>query len=318
MPAYHLRTFYLARQSTWGTPTTPNVRLEGVTDGNLTINIQDKVIETIGWNVGNITMSDIRDSEITISLVATYEQILYILHAMFGAVTPIGSSSPYKWVYKAPVNTSALPQLYTIRYGIENNIYESHSCLLKEMVIKGEVRGSLEVELTFISPVAPTPSTIPTVTVYDVTPIYVQHAEFYLSNVNTFPTLTTPIEATLISFEININPNRHIKHFIGNSTGYGDGNWQIEGSLMLEFNSTSKAIIDDVLTNTTTRYLGIQFTKNPYHLIIAMPFIINDSVELFSDRDGNATVELSVEAVYAPLNETALFVEVKNNADTLP
>lgn len=317
MPAYHLRTFYLARQSTWGTPNTPNVRLEGVTDGSVTVNINDEVIDTIGWNVDNITMQQLRDSEISVSLVATYEQILYILHGLLGPVTPVQEGGLYRRIYKVPKANTVIPQLYTIRYGIEDDIYELHSCIIKEVTIRGEVRNYLELEVTFISPNAPVPSTLPTIAQQNVTVINVQDSEFYLSELDTFPTTTNSVEATLISFEIVINPNRHIKHFIGNSTSYGDGKWQIEGSLNVEFNTTSKAIIDSVLSTVNEKYLGIRFSKSGNKFLIAMPFIINDSIELFSDRDGNATVELSIKAVYASLNDTALFLEVVNNIDTL-
>lgn len=320
MPAYHLRTFYLARQATWDNIVTPNVRLEGVTDGSVTVNINDKVINTIGWNVGSITMQQLRDSEITVSLVATYEQILYILHGLFGSVTPTGSSAPYTWTYEVPRASTANPQFYTVRYGIGNDIYQLHNCLVSEVSLKGEVKTALELEITLLCPNAPSVSSVPTVSLTNVNAIHVREAEFYLSNVTTNPFSTSPVEATLKSFEINVNPNRHIKRFIGNDSFYGDGRWEITGSLVVEFNTTSKAIIDDVLNNLTVRHLGLRFISSAdtdKQVSIIMPFIINDSFELFSDADGNATVELSIEAVYSSLISSALEVVVQTDTNTL-
>lgn len=321
MPAYHLRTFYLGKQSAWDSSATATARLEGVTDGNVTVNIQDEVIETIGWNVGNITKQQLRESEISLSLVATYEQILYILHGLFGPVTPTGSQSPYTWTYKVPRANTVIPQFYTVRYGIEPYIYKLNNCFVSEVSLKGEVKNALELEVTMLCPYSPEVSVVGTIPVTNVNAIHVREAEFYLSNVTTNPFSTSPVEATLKSFEININPNRHIKRFIGNDSFFGDGRWEITGSLVVEFNTTSKAIIDDVLNNLTVRNLGLRFISSAdtnKQVSIIMPFIINDSFELFSDADGNATVELSVEAKYNQLFDTALQIEVLTDTNTLP
>lgn len=320
MSAYHLRTFYLARQAAWNDTTNLNFfRLEGVTDGGVTVNINDEVIETIGQNVGDIVVEKYRDSEITMTLVATYEQILYILHGLFGAVTPTQNAGLYYYTYKAPAANSANPQLYTIIYAIENDIYQLQNCLISEVSINATVNNYLEVEVTFISPNAPSPiATLPTIAPFStITAVHAFHAECYLSDINIVPTTTYPVEATFISFNLTINPNRHIKRFIGNTHWYGDGIWNIDGSLTLEFNATSKAIIDSTFTNHTKRNFELRFSPPNRLLSIIVPFIVTDSFELFSDRDGNATVELKYTAVYSQLFLTALRIEVASDTNTL-
>ena len=322
MPAYHLRTFYLARQQAWdNTSNLTFFRLEGVTDGSVTVNINDYVVETIGTNVGNLVVQHYRDSEISMSLVATYEQILYILHGLFGAVTPTGSSAPYSFIYRAPINNSAIPQFYTVVYGIENTVYQLSNCMITELSVSGNITtAQLELEVTFVSPNAPVPVTLPSsiINFQNLTTIRVLDAEFYLSNITTLPSTTSPVEATLISFELNVNPNRHIKRFIGNNDFYGDGRWQIDGSLLLEFNTTSKSLIDTVLTNNVQRNVELRFTQPSNRLMsLIVPFLVTDSVELFSDRDGNATVDVSFKAIHAQVINTSLQIEVYSDTNTL-
>lgn len=321
-----MRTFYLARQSDWNNANNLNFfRLEGVTDGSVTVNIEDEIVKAAGWNVGHITITKLRYSEINISLVATYEQIIYILHALFGAVTPSGTSSPYTWTYKAPSTNSSIPQLYVIEYGIDDNIYQLSNCFLTELSIKGSANNFVELDFTLLSPYAPNVNfSAPNVTYTYVNAIHVQNANFYLSSYDENPFNTSPIDAVLRSFEINVNTNRHIKRFIGNNIAqnsyYGDGRWDITGSLTLEFNDESKEIIDSALLDTPKNNLGLRFTylPNPVKKVsIIMPFIINDSYELFSDADGNATVELKIEAFYNPDFNTALQVEVQTDTNTL-
>lgn len=326
MPAYHLRTFYLARQPAWNVTSNLNFfRLEGVTDGSVTVTIEDEIVKTAGWNVGHITITKLRYSEITISLVATYEQIIYILHALFGPVTPSGTQSPYIWTYKAPSTNSSIPQLYVIRYGIDDDIYQLSNCFLTELSIKGSANNFVELDVTLLSPYSPDVNfTVPNVTYTYVNAIHVQHANFYLSTYYENPFDTSEIDAVLRSFEINIDTSRHIKRFIGNNIAensyYGDGKWDITGSLVVEFNSTSKSIIDSMLFDTPKQNLGLRFVclgEPVKKMFITMPFIFNESYELFSDADGNATVELKIESLYNPLFNTALQVEVQTNTDTL-
>ena len=323
MNAYHLRTFYLARQQAWDNTNNLNFfRLEGVKDGSVTVNINDEVVETIGTNVGNLVVEMARNSEISMSLVATYEQIIYILHGLFGAVTPTGSAAPYYYTYRTPVNNAAIPQFYTIVYGIGNTVYQLRNCMVTELTITGTANNALEIDVTFVSPYAPTPATLPSqITIQPVNAINFFTSEFYMSDINTIPSTTSPAEATLISFELTINPNRHIKHFIGNAVGYGDGKWQIDGSLTLEFNTTSKSLIDAVLTNHIKRNFEVHYW-NPAapltnYVSFVVPHIINDSFDLFSDRDGNATVEISFSAIHANVIDSSLRISVASETDTL-
>lgn len=334
MPAYHLRTFYLARQSNWNDTSNLNFfRLEGVTDGSVKVNIKDEVLKSIGWNVSNISLYRWRDNEITISLVATYEQILYILHALFGPVTPSGTAPSYTWTYKTPIHNTSNPQLYVIRYGIGNDVYEIINCFLTNLLIKGSANNAVELEVTMISPNDIFPEDVPNFSFTNVTAIHSYETDFYLSDFSVNPLSTLPSNGTLRSFEINIDTGRHIKRFIGNNPAnnsyYGDGKWQIDGTLVLEFDSTVKSnIIDDALTNLKTINFGLKSTSSTdfnKKLSLVVSCIINDSFELFTDADGNATVELSFESIYnnefnyntQPFN-TSLLVEVETPTNTLP
>jgi hypothetical protein len=241
---------------------------------------------------------------------------LYGLFGLFGPVAPSGGSR----TFNAPITAYAAPQIYTIEYGAPGAEYRVVGGLIREWTLRYEANAGVTESWAFIGRVVQANALTGSLPTRIVTPVLSRHASWFMDNVGTAHG-TTQIPGTVIEAELSINTNRHLKMFEGSQPlDWGQGRWEAQMSITAEFNATAKAWVDALLTDRVARNIRANFveTANTRELRVDFVGLIGEPVELFGDRDGNMTVELTFKAlVAAPLNNW-LQIRTINGVATLP
>jgi len=316
MPATHLRRVQLGQQTAFATPVAATSILRGVTDGSVTINHNDAVVEELGRSVSDLIVFSQRHAEGELELQCTYEDILYGLFGLFGPVAPSGGAR----TFNAPVVVYNAPQIYTIEYGAPGAEYRVIGGIIREWTLRYEANAGVTESWAFIGREVQANSLTDSLPTRIVTPVLSRHASWYVDPVGTAHG-RTPIPGTVIEAELSINTNRHLKMFEGpQPLDWGEGRWEAQLSITAEFNETAEDLVDALLTDRVARNIRVNFVETAGSRELRIDFVglIAESPELFGDRDGNMTVEVTFKAlVAAPLNNW-LQIRTINGVGTLP
>jgi len=316
MPATHLRRVQLGQQTAFATPVAATSILRGVRDGSVTINHNDAVVEELGRTVSDLVIVSQRHAEGELELQCTYEDILYGLFGLFGPVAPSGGAR----TFNAPVVNYAAPQIYTIEYGAPGAEYRVVGGIIREWTLRYEANAGVTENWTFIGRAVQANTLTGSLPTRIVTPVVSTQASWFMDPIGTAHG-TTPIPGTVIEAELSINTNRHLKMFEGSQPiTWGEGRWEAQLNITAEFNATAKAWVDALLTDRVARNIRVNFVETAGSRELRIDFVglIAESPELFGDRDGNMTVEVTFKAlVAAPLNNW-LQIRTINGVGTLP
>jgi len=323
MAVYGLRRLQIGKETTWGTAVAPTQELRGINDLSFEF---DPALEIKG-EVGHFTPSIVKERipEISASLEmdVSYQHVLYPLAMVFGEPTPTGSG-PYTWTFNAPYSAPSNPKSFTAYYGFAGaGIYRAAGLLANSLTISGNAGEDVTLSLECLARTLATQSSFETISLEDVQYVSVKHGSFYLDSF-TGTIKTTPVTGTLIEFELSMDLARHLKKFISSNTqpeAFGEAAWDISLRMIYEWNSSSKSLLDDLTAGLTRRLICVSFgtgTGAGERLFeIQMPGILAEPVTLFSERDGNATVEMTWKAIYQSTLATQLKIIVKNEKSSL-
>ena len=316
MPATHLRRIQLGQQTAFATPVAATSILRGVTDGSVTLNHNDAVVEELGRSVSDLVVVSQRHAEGEIELQTTYEDILYGLFGLFGPVAPSGGAR----TFNAPITAYAAPRIYTIEYGAPGAEYRVVGGILKEWMLRYEANAGVTERWSFIGRSVQANALTGSLPTRVVTPVLSRHASWFVDYTG-IAHGTTQVPGTVIEAEWSINTNRHLKMFEGSQPlDWGEGRWEAQLSMTVELNVHGKAWVDLVTTGNVAFNIRANFveTANTRELRIDFVGLIAEPVELFGDRDGNMTAELTFKALVAgPLNNW-LQIRTINGVATLP
>jgi len=316
MPATHLRRVQLGQQTAFSTPVAATSILRGVTGGSVTLNHNDAVVKELGRSVSDLVVVSQRHAEGEIELQTTYEDILYGLFGLFGPVAPSGGSR----TFNAPITAYAAPQIYTMEYGTTGAEYRVVGSIIREWTLRYEANAGVTESWSFIGRSVQATAMTGSLPTRIVTPVLSRHASWFVDPTGTAHG-TTAIPGTVIEAELSINTNRHLKMFEGaQPLDWGEGRWEAQLTITAEFNATAKAWVDALMTNRIARNIRAEFVEiaNTRELRIDFVGLLSEPVELFGDRDGNMTVELTFKALVAgPLNNW-LQIRTINGIATLP
>lgn len=311
-------------ESTWGATGAATIKIHGITDASLRVLDVVETVPSVGWyGPSPVALQVSQSGEASFDMVATYEELPRIFNGMFtasasstdGAVG--GTSGPYKYYYEAPVVSTQASYTYTIEYGTSGAAYRAPGSVIKHLNIKGEAGGlwNMTADTVFPQLVVATTGLTSSGQLADRTVNPIRMADTSLRIDNSTGTSSggyvavTTQDATLISFELDIESNRHMKTFAGSvyPTSWGDGKY--EGSLKLtaEYNTYGKAVVDAMLstagsTTSTVKKLiriantqttGVATSTATRAVNLDFAGVLVDGTELFGDRDGNMTIDLT-------------------------
>jgi hypothetical protein len=303
-------------EASWGSTTASTIKLHGLTDASLKINSTVEVVPSVGWfGPGPIAQEQSNSGEGNMEMVATYEESPRIMNAFFTAIaaSTITSGSPYNYPYTAPTASTQVVKTYTIEYGTTGAAYRAPGSVGKHFTIRGEAGGFWTMGVdTIAKQIVAATSGLSTASTglsdRNVNPVRMADTTLYVDAFSTGTIGSTSIAASLISFELDVETNRHLKQFAGsiNPSSWGDGKY--EGSLRItaEFNSSVKAWVDELLGSTgaaVSRQIRIGATQDSSASVktfnLDFAGIKSEGETLFSDRDGNMTVDLTFMGRYS-------------------
>jgi len=297
MVATTARVVALGEESSWGTAVAATARLMGLMQADFKIDDTTEVLPDLGrFSPSPNAIQLMLSASGTVSTYGTYEDTPYILDGIFGEATPSGSN-PYVYAYTAPIATAATPKPYSIEYGASGASYVMAGGLMKTLRISGAAGRYWEVSTDIIGKSIATVS-LASLSDRTIEPIRMSDTVLHIDAVG--GTIGTTSVSTLISFELNVDTKRHLKTYAGNlaPTGKGEDKWTGSLKLVLEFDSTSKAYVDALLSAKVQKQIQIKATSGSKIATLQFAGTLIGGVPLFSDREGNVTVELNFDGQY--------------------
>jgi len=320
MPASALKVIQFGQESTWGTVVAATAKLMGLKDA--TLSVKDKIVHVEEKGTMAPSQHVVRttnEGAASIEAVATYEDILFFLNGIFGAATPSGTG-PYTWSYAAPTTTAVTPDFFSVEFGTTNAEYVMNGGMFKTLKISLAADDLWQVNADLIGKAIDT-VTLASLSDRTVETINASNSSLYIDDW-TGTIGTTTVGATLIDAELDVDTNRHMKHFVHSigPTGYGDDQWSGILKTTLEFNATAKAYFDDHLStgDPTQKQIRLYKASGTKSITVDFAGTLVDNIDIFDDRDGNMTVALTWEGTYNPTLGNWLKVEVINNVSSLP
>lgn len=319
---------------TWGSSGAATKKLHGLTDCNLTIVEKVESVRSVGWYGPGPVAAEVQQSgEANFDALALYEDLACLLGGIFTHTSGStgnstgGAGAPYYWSWTAPVNSTQVSTTFTLEYGTSGQAYTAIGAILNGINIKGEAGGYWTLSCPVLTQQIKPMSALSTAGNIDrtVNPIRMANTSLYMDAFSTGTMGATAISVSLISFELDFKANRHLKQFAGSlyPGGWGDG--PIEGTLktLLEFNTTQKALVDELLGSTGAaleRQIRIKASQGSSATLksAALDFcgIMASPVKLWDDRDGNMTVELNWAGKYSTAISNFLRCIVENGTSS--
>jgi len=315
MPATAVKTIQLntTGESNWGATGAATRKVRGVTDATLKIASALEVIPSLGWYGPSPEAEESAQSgEGSIDMIASYEELTRIFNGVFTAIaaSTTTSGAPYGYPYTAPVLSTQASYTYTLEYGTTGACYRAPGSIINSLTIRGAAGGLWELTADILAKqIVASSSGLSSGTILErINPIRMADTKLYVDAFSTGTMGGTTMAATLIDFELTINPNRHLKTFAGsvNPSSWGDGKWESTLRLTAEYNASAKALVNELLGSTgavVKRQIRIGALEGTSCSVksVNLDFwgVKTEGETLFGDRDGNMTVELNWVGLYS-------------------
>lgn len=320
MPASAARLVQLGQETAWGTAVAATVKLAGVTEASIKPELDNVRIPDLGTMAP--AMRDVQAAEAAsgqLTMLASYEHILYVLHGLFGAVSATGTSAPYTWAYSAPLTAAPSAQPFSVEYGAGTTAYVMAGALVNKVKIGIETGKLWEISVDLLG------KSVRTVTLASLnnsTVEAIRAADTALTIDTWAGTIgSTAVNGTLISAEVEIDPKRHLKSFVTGQLqpyGYGDDRWDGSIKMVMEYNANAKAYVDALLAPALVqKQIQLKATSGTNSATIQFAGTLTKGIELFKDRAGNMTVELDWTGTYNSTLGNWLKVSINNGVSTL-
>lgn len=312
MPTYtsspELYIVELAKQSAFATAVTPaTVKLMDVSKCSVKPDVKAEARPYLrgSFSPGYTAIVKQIGGGATLEMDLSYEDFPYILDGLFSEATPSGSAAPYTRDYAAPVAAVAAPRISTLFYGASDGVYKLTGAIPTKAVIKGNEEGVATASVDFLG-YDVTTATLANLSDRTVNLVMGSDTILYLDAWG--GTMgATALSATAFDYELTIDTKRSVmRHMTFKPDGYKQVAWDVSLKLVLEFNSTSKAVLDAVLGSTSVapvqKQVRIKSTIGSSGTLKLMQFdvcgTVEDSPQVFTDKDGVLTVELMLKGTY--------------------
>jgi len=292
-------------QSVWATGVTPTVALRGVTgckikpDQQIDI-LSDMLLNFTGGDTPVVTRNGGGGS---VDGWASYEDLAYWLDNFFGQATP-GTSPGYSRAYAAPISTLPTLRLLSLVHGEANvGAYRLIGGIGNTFTLKQEVGKELTFSQELIGSTIDATTLAGALTVRTVTPIVSGDvATLFLDTWAGTMGATALTKCFLRSMTLTVNANRQNRYCIGalTSPDYITKPWEGTLDVMLEWNSTSKALIDTMVGGAKSQHqLEINYSGGTNKTLkIQFAGTVSESPDIFQDDDGVVAVGLKLKGTY--------------------
>ena len=329
MPATVLRLVGLAAEpvKTWGGTSVvrASVRLAGVTDASLTVEDEVDQEAPMGWLAPATVSAQVAQSGSgSVEQTLSYQDVCYWLDGMFGPAT--GSKvvgTTYIRNYAAPLTSVSAPKTYFMQFGTTAALYKMRGAIVGDASFEVEAGAKWKASISLLGKAVSTLTAMSTASERTVDVIRAADTKIYVDTWTHNTIGSTELTATLISANLTASPQRHLKTFTGSlyPQAHGENRW--EGTLVtvLEFNASAKAYVDGLLSGLVQRQIRLIASQGSgttaRELRIDFAGTLAEPPELFGDRDGNITVELTWRGTYHGTLASFLQMQMRTENGTL-
>lgn len=315
----------IGKQSAFGTAVTPTAAMRGVTAFKIAPDQDNRVLTDMQLSMAG------GDTAVIASLGgggsmegwASYEDIPYILDGIFGVATPSGGG-PYTRNYAAPVTTSGIvaPRMSSFTHGDATiGAYQLVGGIPSELTLK----MTPKTEVTYTCPLigaSVAVDALESLTTRAVTPIMAGDvSSLYLDAWAGTMGSTALTKCYLRNLELNVQTQRKLRYCVGSlaASDHVTSPWMGTLSVLLEWNATSKAIIDEMVGGTAAkRQFQCTWTNGTQTLTLQFAGVIKGKPEIFDDDDGVVSVRFSMERLYHGTFANWIKLASVNSVSTLP
>lgn len=312
------------KQTVWGTGVIPTVMLRGITEFKVKPEQEVKELNDLNLNFAGADNQEL----VTVggggsfSGWASYQDLPYWLDSLFGEATP-GAGPGYLRSYAAPIATAPAPRVQSLVYGDGTvGAYQLIGGVLSEFGMKMEPKKELTVTGTLIGS-ATAADTLEALSTRTVDPIMAGDVQtLFLDTWAGTMGGAALTKCYLRSMDLSLRTARKTRYCVGSVTASDYIHMPWEGTLKvkLEWNSVSKAIIDEIVGGTAAQR---QFEANwsgGTNKTMKLQFAgtIAESPEIFEDDDGVVTTSFTLRRTYHATFANWCKMTVANAVATLP
>lgn len=326
MPVLDLLQAQIGLESTYGTAVAGTAKLMGLSEISMTPELEGFINQDMRGSLqpGVITTLGKVGASAKFKTKVLYQDFPYWLDGLFGRATPSGGN-PYTYAYTAP--TTAVPtnpRMSTFLYGDSTGTYKITSALVSALTVKGESNQEWMADVELFGQ-SVTTGTLAGLSDRTVAVAMGNNTSLWIDAWG--GTIgTTAIATTAFAFELKLKPQRERKYYFGAATagGFYDGRWMPEDNtltLSLEFNATSKAYLDSIISSTALAGYQVRLqstTGASAFCTFNFAGYCMEPPEIFTDRDGVSTLEITLQATYNPTLTNWFTGSVINAVSSLP
>lgn len=297
------------KEVTWGTAGTATVRVRGIEDftikpDNKTERLMDRRGLAVPSHHSRVLQTGVIAEE---SGALLYQDCIYLLEALFGNVAPTGAG-PYTRNYSAPIGTFATLISYSRYYGDPaDQAGIARGLTLQKLNISGDSNSLVRYKATWVGKSADT-GTANMVAEASVAEIAIEGV--LVAGIDTLLYIdawggtigTTQISTTAMSFELDIDTQRSVKRYLDNKAPLARRQPRFDGTLKLAFeaNTTALTYADALvdMSDNVQYQVRLKMTSGADILQFDFAGVAEEAPELYTDMDGDASVEFELKGKY--------------------
>lgn len=303
MPIIDALYVQVGRESSWGTAAVDTARAMGVTDFSINPEVNVRVIGLSrgGYAPGSSAAITDISAAASLSQELTYEDLTFWMEGMRGNITPTGAG-PYVRLYAAPTSTAPAPIAHSIYYG-DGVIapYRIVGALPNSMTISGSVGEVVTISGDWRGKSVDV-ATLASLSDRAVNAVMMNHLTGVFVDTWAGTIGTTALANSLYGFELAVTAEKPTRRYAGQTAAgaYNHRKWSGTLRLDIDFNSTTKALLDAIVgaSAPVMRQIRLSFTDGTRILQIDFAGTVTEAPSIFEDDDDVAVIPLTFTGTY--------------------
>jgi len=322
------RKVQIGEESTHGTAVAATAKLLATLSMKENLALIEPVLED--GRLSNYLNSEVggRMAELRLDMPATYEQILYALHAgLKGNITPAqqAETTAYLWDFDPNLVASNAQDSFTIEFGDDIQAFYAEYCLARELRLSGALDEALQLSADIFGRQLTTCGFTAALTVPAIEHILMNKGKFYIDDAGS-GLGDTEKAATLIAMDLRLPTGvAPAKYADGNLyfASHNEGKRHLELDLTVAFNSTINTERTKFI-DRSKRFIRIEFTgtliEGAYYkeLTIDVCGRYAEDILPLEERDGENIARVKFVSCYDATWLKEFQIQVMNKVTTLP
>lgn len=326
MPVRALTQWQIGKESNWGTAVVATARLMGVTPkSSIAPDNVSKVYEDVrnGFQGSGLAGLEQIGAKGDLEMVATFEDLPYLLDNALGEATPSGTASPYTRAYAMPVGSITAPRIWTIIYGNSQTgggVYTVPGALITSLKFSAKTGGPMMVTAGIVGKQITTAGVLASLSDRAVTPIMGQPWAVKMDAWG--GTMgATALSATVVGFDVTVDLKREVVRSVD---ALAPDSWETTGAavkldLTLRFNATTKAEVDAIVAQSAViqKQIALSQTAGVQKCEFQFAGTLTGQPKIYDDQNGVLTTSLSYDGTYHTTFANSFKMNVLNSVAAL-